>query len=50
MYGQQQIGSIAPKGTFTREAAADLPHNLPLPLRMFIVWLSVISWKRQQNS
>jgi len=28
----------------------DLPHELPLPVRMFIVWLTVISWRRQQNS
>jgi hypothetical protein len=48
--GSRQVGSLAPKGTFTREAAADLPHDLPLPVRMFIVWLTVISWRREQSS
>jgi hypothetical protein len=48
--GLRQVGSIAPKSAFTRRAAADLPHDLPLPVRMFIVWLTVISWRREQNS
>ena len=47
---QQQIGSVAPESAFTRKAAASLPHDLPLPVRMFIVWLTMISWRRQQNS
>ena len=50
LHGSQQVGSIAPKSAFTRKAAADLPHDLPLPVRMFIVWLTVISWRREQNS
>lgn len=48
--GSQQVGSIAPNSAFTRKAAADLPHDLPLPVRMFIVWLTLISWRREQNS
>ena len=48
--GSRQIGSLAPNSAFTRKAAADLPHDLPLPVRMFIVWLTVISWRREQNS
>ena len=50
MNRSRQVGSIAPKGAFTRKAAADLPHDLPLPIRMFIVWLTMISWRRQQQS
>jgi hypothetical protein len=48
--GSRQIGSIAPTGVLTRKAAADLPHHLPLPVRMFIVWLTMIAWKRRQSS
>ena len=48
--GSRQVGSIAPKSAFTRKAAADLPHDLPLPVRIFIVWLTVISWRREQSS
>ena len=50
LVGSRQIGSIAPKNAFTRRAAADLPQDLPVPVRMFIVWLTVISWRREQNS
>lgn len=48
--GSREIGSVAPAGVFTRKGTADLPHELPLPVRMFIVWLTVISWRRQQSS
>ena len=48
--GQREVGSVAPVSAFTRKAAADLPHNLPLPVRAFIVWLTLISWRRAQNS
>ena len=50
MDGSRQVGSLAPKSVFTRNAAADLPRDLPLPVRMFIVWLTVVSWRRQQSS
>jgi hypothetical protein len=50
MDGSRQVGSIAPNGAFTRKAAAELPPDLPLPGRMFVVWLTMISWRRQQNS
>ena len=48
--GSRVVGSIAPKSPFTRKAAADLPRDLPLPVRMFIVWLTVMSWRRQRSS
>ena len=48
--GSREVGSIAPKSSFTRKADANLPHDLPLPVRMFLVWLTMISWRRQQNS
>jgi hypothetical protein len=50
LQGSRQIGSLTPRGVFTRKAAADLPHDLPLPVRIFIVWLTVISWRREQSS
>ena len=48
--GSREVGSLAPEGLFTRKAAADLPSDLPLPVRMFIVWLTVILWRRDQAS
>ena len=44
--GSRQIGTLAPKGAFTRKAAVDLPDELPLPVRVFIIWLVAILWKR----
>jgi hypothetical protein len=48
--GSRPVGSITPTNFLTRKAAADLPDDLPLPVRMFIVWLTVISWRRDQSS
>lgn len=48
--GPREVGSVAPENAFTRKAAADLPDDLPLPVRAFIVWLVAISWKREQES
>jgi hypothetical protein len=39
------IGSISPDGIFTRQAAAELPEELPLFLRIFIIWLVMTLWK-----
>ena len=44
--GSREIGSIVPEGIFTRKAAVDLPPDLALPLRLFIVWLTVMSWRQ----
>ena len=40
--GSRQIGSLAPTSVFIRAAAADLPDEWPVPVRMFIIWLTVI--------
>jgi hypothetical protein len=47
--GGKRIGSIAPEGVFTRKAAVDLP-GLPLPVTLFLVWLTVLFWRRQADS
>ena len=44
--GSRQIGSLAPNSVFTRGAAVDLPDEWPLPVRVFIIWLTVILWMR----
>lgn len=43
--GAREVGSLVPRNPFTRRAAVDLPTDLPLPLRMFVVWLTVMSWR-----
>ena len=44
--GSEEIGSITPRSAFMRKAEADLPQHLPLAVRMFIIWLAVVSWRR----
>src|SRR5262249_10933633 len=45
--GSEQVGSLSPEGVFTRRAQIDLPEELPLEMKVFIVWLAIILWKRQ---
>lgn len=48
--GSRVLGSISPHSAFTRKATADLPSDLPLAVRTFLVWLTVISWRREHSS
>jgi hypothetical protein len=48
--GSGAVGAIAPLGIFTRRARVDLPEDLPLAVRVFIVWLAVILWRRDANA
>lgn len=48
--GQSEIGSIAPEGLFSRRVEARLPENMSLPVRVFILWLVIILWKRDSDS
>lgn len=45
----QQIGSISPDGMFTRKATADFPDELPLPIKVFLLWLALLLWKRDSE-
>ena len=44
------IGSIAPERALCRDARIDLPVTLPLPVRLFMVWLTLLLWKREADS
>ena len=48
--GDREVGEISPDGVFTRRATADLPEGIPLPVKVFIIWLVVILWKRESDS
>jgi hypothetical protein len=45
-----KIGTVAPHSAFGRQARADLPEDLPLEFKLFVVWLALVLWKRQQQS
>jgi len=44
------VGAITPSGAWTRRASAELPDALPLPVQVFVVWLAVLLWKREQDA
>lgn len=47
--GPRQIGSIKPASALTRQAMADLPDSWPLPVRAFVIWLTMIQWRREKS-
>ena len=47
--GSRQIGSIEPVNAFTNKATAHLPDGWPLPVRTFVIWLTMIDWRRQKS-
>jgi hypothetical protein len=46
----QTIGSVRPEHAFTRRAIIDLPADIALPVRIFMVWLTLVLWKREADS
>ena len=46
----RDVGAITPAGAWTRRATADLPETLSLPVQVFVVWLAVLLWKREQDA
>ena len=48
--GRRKVGSIEPTSIWTRGATADLPAELPLELRVFMIWLALLLWKRARDS
>jgi hypothetical protein len=48
--GERPVGSVYPVNAFTRKCIVDLPADIPLPVRVFMVWLVIILWKRDNDS
>lgn len=44
--GTTVIGSLSAATFFGRRMHVDLPDTLPLPVRVFVTWLTVVLWKR----
>jgi hypothetical protein len=42
-----EVGRIARSGFFTARCRAELPDDLPLPVQAFLIWLVLITWRRQ---
>lgn len=48
--GDREVGTIAPLGLFTRKAMADLPDDLSLEVKAFLIWLVVVMWNRNRQA
>lgn len=48
--GEMTIGAMRPEHAFTRRSAVDFPDDLPLPARIFMIWLAILLWKREAEA
>ncbi len=44
------VGTLLPASFLTRKINVELPEDLPLQIRAFIVWLTVMLWKRDASA
>lgn len=44
-----QVGLIARRSWFSRKYQADLPEELSLPLKVFVIWLALLLHKRDSD-
>jgi hypothetical protein len=43
--GDAVLGQIRPDHLFTRKATADLPVDIPVEIRVFLIWLVMLQWR-----
>lgn len=48
--GPAIVGTLSARGIFSRRMSVDLPETLPLPVRVFVTWLTIMLWRREANS
>ena len=48
--GEREVGSITPAGLWSRRANVDLPARIPLAVQVFLIWLTVLMWKREAEA
>ena len=48
--GDHEVGSIRPEGVLSRKATVSLPEVMPRPVQLFVLWLTIILWKREANA
>jgi hypothetical protein len=45
----REVGTVRPVHALTRKAAIDLPEDIALPVRIFMTWLVLVLWKRDDE-
>jgi hypothetical protein len=46
--GERQVGSVQRAGMFTRRALIDIPDDWPPAAQVFVFWLVLVMWIRDQ--
>jgi hypothetical protein len=46
----REMGSIVAEGPLSRRARIQLPDDLPLVLILFLLWLTLLQWKREADA
>jgi hypothetical protein len=46
----RQVGLIAPKRFFGRKAKAEFSDDLAMEVRVFLIWLVIVMWKRNAKA
>ncbi len=44
-----EVGHIEPRGFFSRAAIGDLPKRWPLQLQVFVLWIALVRWDREDH-
>ena len=45
--GEEVVGTVRPAGWFTRRVLVDLPQDWPLAVQVFVFWLALVIWNRE---
>jgi hypothetical protein len=48
--GEREVGDIRRRTMWSRRATAALPDTLPVPVRLFVLWLAMLIWKRDDDA
>jgi hypothetical protein len=47
--GDREIGAVIPEKILARRARVELTDDLPIALRLFVIWLTLLLWKRASD-
>lgn len=48
--GDRRVGAVVPASWLSRRARADFDAEIPPPLQAFVLWLTLLLWKRSSDS
>jgi hypothetical protein len=48
--GERVVGTLSPASFLNRKINVELPEDLPLLIRAFVVWLTILLWKRDADA